>query len=138
MGSKWLYARSSAFDSLNNTIGESCAICAEALSTCIFVCARGNAFMHVLETVRFTAIFVLWSIHELGNKHSRNPANEHTCMTMVIRTLSSWIDTVLYQCLHSLQPNQWRFDMSRVEALIAFRSLVLMCVPMLFSDNLVT
>lgn len=113
-----LLSRSSGLASLGDTIGEACAICAEAVSTCISYYARGDAFLHILHTVYFTVIFVLRSIDKI-------PVNRH--IYMVLQTLSSWIDAIVYRCLDAPGVSR-RYDVNKLKIEMAFRSLVLVYV----------
>lgn len=110
-------------NSLEHTIGEACAICAEAMSTCINERAQGDAYMQILETVYFTVIFLLLSIDELA-VFARFPANRH--IYMVLRTLACWMDTVVFRCmLQCSEASNWmkRLDFDLLKNHIAFRSL---------------
>lgn len=128
--------RSSGFDSLDETIGEALAVCAEAVSTCIDLFAGGSAYVHVLETVYFTVIFILRSILKLADL-ARITANTH--IFMVLQTLAYWIDAIIYRCLYALD-ECGRFDLDHLKANMAFRSLVYVCVsaisaiPMIYSS----
>lgn len=106
-------------------MGEACAICAEAESTCIVRFARGDAYMQILETVYFTIIFVLRSIHELAYS-ARVTANRH--IYMVLRTLTYWVDAIVYRCLCDSRVQWGRFDMDQLKHNIAFHSLPFVCV----------
>lgn len=118
------HCRSSGFDSLEDTIGEALAICAEAVSTCVESYARGNAYNHILETVYFTVIFILRSIPELADL-ARTTAISH--IFMVLQTLPSWVNTIVYRCLIVL--HDWlRFNEDIVRAKMAFRSLASVCM----------
>lgn len=116
-------------DSLDDTIGEACAICAEAVSTWVDECARGDAYNHILETVYFTVIFVLRSIHELGD-YAKTTANRH--IYTVTHTLTTWIDAVVVRCLDASNDRR-RYDMDKLKAKILFRSLVDMYVSVILS-----
>lgn len=113
-------SRSCGLDSLEDTVGEACAICAEAISTCIGLFARGDAYTHILETVYFTVIFVLRSIHELVD-YAKTTANKQ--IYMILRTLSSWIDAIVYRCLNASYDDR-RYDIDKLKVKMLFRSLV--------------
>lgn len=111
-------------DSLTDTIGVACAICSDAVSMCITSESRGDAYMHILETVYFTVIFVLRSIHELAD-FARTTADRY--IYMILRTLACLMDAIVYRCLyHSVI--QKRFDMDLLKNHIALRSLGLVYV----------
>lgn len=116
--------RSSGFDSLDDTIGEALAVCAEAVSTCINVRARGDAYIHVLETVYFTITFILQLFPKLADL-ARTTANSH--IYMVLQILASWVNTIVYRCLFSLHVSL-RFDVDKLKAKMAFRRLAYVCV----------
>lgn len=118
--------RLSGFRSLVNTIGEACAICAEAASTCISRYARSEVYMHILETVYFAVIFILRSINQTAN-YFRSTADRH--VYMILRALTSWVDAIVYRCLCAVTFRPERFDMNALEAKMSFRSLVLSYVP---------
>lgn len=120
-----LISRSYGFDSLEDTIGKACAICAEAVSTYITYWARGDTYMHILETVYFTFIFVLRSIHELVD-FARMTADK--LIYMVLRTLACWMDAIVYRCLHHSAILWGRFDLDLLKSNIALYSLALMYV----------
>lgn len=115
-----LLSRSSGHACLEDTIGEACAVCAEAISTCIVECARGNAYMHILETVYFSVIFIIQSVHELF-KHEKTAVN--TLIYMILSTLVSWIDSLVFRCINVLYDRQ-RYDIDKLRAKLLFRSLV--------------
>lgn len=116
-----LLRRSSGLNSPEDTVGEACAICAESVSTSIYYYARGDAYMHILETVYFTVIFVLRSIHELA-EYAKNTAKRQ--IYMVLQTLATWIDVVVFRCLHASNFSQ-RYDIEKLKANILIRSLVM-------------
>lgn len=118
-------SRSSNLDSLEDTIGEACSVCAEAISKCIHDSARGDAYLHILETVYLAVVFVLRSIHELADR-GRTTANRH--IYMVVQTIASWIDAIVYRCLHGSRIFCERFDINKMEARMAFVSLGLLYV----------
>lgn len=100
---------------------EACAICAEAMSTCIDYYAQGNAYLHILETVYFTVIFVLRSIHELADDYAQIPANRQ--INMILQTLASWIDAIVCRCIEAYYDRQ-RYDVDKLNANVLFRGLV--------------
>lgn len=116
-------SRSSKFESLEDTIGEACSVCAEAISKCIHDSARGDAYLHILETVYLAVVFVLRSIHELADR-GRTTANRQ--LYMVVQTIASWIDAIVYRCLHGSRIFCERFDINKMEARMAFVSLGLL------------
>lgn len=81
--------------------------------------------MHILETVYFTVIFILRSIHELADL-ARITANR--CIYMVLQTIACWVDAVVYRCFFHHAIQQGRFDIDLVKNNIALRSLVLVYV----------
>lgn len=121
------FFRISGLEFLDDTIGESCAICAEAVSTCINRRARGDAYIHTLETIYFTVIFIIRSIHELAS-FVRSSGNRQ--ILIVLRTIACWIDAVVYRCLTDFSDLLWKFDMNQLNARIAFYGLVVY-VPMI-------
>lgn len=122
-----LHSRSSGLDSLDITIGNACAICTEAVSTCIDRHTRGDAHMNILETVYFTIIFVLRSIHELADL-ARITVNSH--IFMILQTLAFWIDAILFRILNALDVRRHRFDIDELKAMLAFCSLVVVYVSL--------
>lgn len=118
-------SRCSGFDSLDLTIGEACAICAESLSTCIDYSARGEAYMHILESVYFSVVFILSSAQELADC-SRSTASGQ--IFIVLRTLTAWIDAITYRILYDVGYREERFDMDLLKVAMSFRSLVSMYV----------
>lgn len=125
-----LFSRSYGLDSLQDTIGEACAICVEAISTCIEHYARGDAYVHILETVYYTIIFVLRSIHELAD-YARISTNRQ--IYMVLRTLVSWIDAIVYRWLFVSNYDCQRYDMEKLKAKMLFRSLAFVYVAIIDS-----
>lgn len=119
-----LHCRLTGFDSLEDTIGEALAVCAEAVSTCIHPNARGDPYIHVLETVYFTIIFILQSIPKLANLARTTASN---LIYMVLQALASWVNMIVYRCLHALH-ECLRIDENKVMAKIAFHSLTYVCV----------
>lgn len=87
--------------------------------------------MHMLETVYFTAIFILRSIHELAD-FARITANRH--IYMVMRTIAYWMDAIVHHCLFSSAVHHGRFDMDLLKENIAFRSLYLAYVPVQYNS----
>lgn len=120
-----LISRSYGFYSLDNTIGEACAICAEALSTSLDECAQGDAYMQVLETVYFTVIFLLRSIQQLAD-FARDAANRH--IYMVLKALACWMDAIVTRCVEYSVINYGKLNMNLLRNNFAFRSLALVCV----------
>lgn len=110
------------------------AVCAEAVSTCINVRARGDAYIHVLETVYFTITFILQLFPKLADL-ARTTANSH--IYMVLQTLASWVNTIVYRCLFALHVCL-RFDVDKLKAKMAFRRLAYVCVSvriLCYSNN---
>lgn len=85
--------------------------------------------MHILETVYFTIIFVLRSIHELA-EYAKNTANRQ--IFMVLRTVATWIDAVVVRSLIASHDRQ-RYDIDKLKAIMLFRSLVDVYVPVILS-----
>lgn len=113
------------FDFLAGTIVEACTICSDAVSTCINEHARGDAYMHILETVYFTVIFVLRSIHKLAD-FARTTADRY--IYMILRTLACWMDAIVIRCIWHSVVGQVPFDMDLLKNHIALRSLALVYV----------
>lgn len=119
-----IHPRSSGLNSLDETIGEACSICARAVSSHIHIHTQGNAYMHIMETVYFSIIFLLRSIYELAD-FARVTANER--IYMVLRATASWLDTIVYQCrCFGHRPS---FNINAVKANIAFLSLAIVYAP---------
>lgn len=116
-----LHSRSSGLDSLEDTLHEACAICADAVSTCIDRHSRGDAYTHILDTVYFTVIFVLQLIHDLTDCAK---AAEIRHVYFVLQTLVSWIDAIVFRCLYALDIHRYKFDLNKLKAKMAFMSLV--------------
>lgn len=122
-----MYSRSSGCGALDVLLGNTCEICADAVSTCVHRRARGDAYMHILETIYLALIFILRSINELAGC-STFAVNRSNCM--VLRTLASWINAIVVPCLFAVDCSECRFDMAALHAGIMFRGLVLVYVFM--------
>lgn len=83
--------------------------------------------MNILETVYFTIIFVLRSIHELADL-ARITVNSH--IFMILQTLAFWIDAILFRILNALDVRRHRFDIDELKAMLAFCSLVVVYVSL--------
>lgn len=127
-----IFSRLSGLDSLDVTIGEACTICAEAASAYIDKYARGDAYMHILETVYFAVIFILRSIYELAD-FARITANRH--IYMVLWTLACWLDAIVYHCQDGSTNIRGTFDMDRLKIYIAFGGLILVYVPVKYHHS---
>lgn len=100
-------------------MGEALAVCAEAIATCISPHARGDANIHVLETVYFTVIFILRSIPKLADLAS---TTENSHIYMILQTLAYWVSTIVYRSLYALHECV-EFNEDKVRAKMSFRSL---------------
>lgn len=117
-----LQFRSSGLDSLDDTLGETCAVCAEAVSTCVDPYAQGESYTHILETVYFTVIFLLRSIQDHALASFTNvTANRY--IHLVLRTLVSWIDAIVFRCLCFINIHRYRFDLDNLKAKMVFMTL---------------
>lgn len=83
--------------------------------------------MHILETVYFTVVFILRSIHEKANF----TGTISKYIYMVIRTLTSWIERIVYQCLYNIGCH-CRFDENLLKANCAFCALILVYVTVTY------
>lgn len=89
--------------------------------------------MHISETVYFTVIFVLQSIHELAD-FARSTANRH--IYMVVETLACWMDAIVHHYLDQSTGFRGRYDMDLLKINIALRSLALVYVLMKYCCGL--
>lgn len=121
----FVHSRISGYAALDTVLEEACDICAVAVSTCIHRGARGDAYMHILETVYLTVIFILRSINELAGYST---VSQNKIQSMVLRTLAFWIDMIVYQCIDATDCDEHCFNIIALQAGIMFRSLVLVYV----------
>lgn len=117
-----LHFRSSGLDSLDDTLGEACAVCAEAVSTCVDPYARGDSYAHILDTVYFTVIFVIRSIQDHGFAEFANDTASRY-IYLVLQTLAFWVDAIVFRCLYFINIRRYRFDLDNLKAKMAFMSL---------------
>lgn len=77
--------------------------------------------MHILETIYLALIFVLRSIHDLAGL-TRITANRH--IYMILQTLASWIDAIVFCCLKALDDRCETFEVEELKAKLAISTLV--------------
>lgn len=123
-------SRTSGFNYPEVVLGNVFAVCAEAISTCIEYCAQGDACMHILETVYYATIFILRSIHALA-EFAKVTANRH--IFLVVRTIACWTDAMVFRCLYAFDYRSTKFDEDLLKAYMAFRSVVLVYVSVIYS-----
>lgn len=98
-----------------------CYLCRRCIYVHRYSHSQGDAYTHILDTVYFTVIFVLQSIHDLTDCAK---AAEIRHVYFVLQTLVSWIDAIVFRCLYALDIHRYKFDLNKLKAKIAFMSLV--------------